>query len=146
MQLKKIIGSFTITFNIHGFNEKIEHFDTLKSIFLSFENTLIVHRTIKVEELMKINQSGKSTIITDSNIHIYDEIRILVKLVSNFFIFTNQAQHFTLEVIEKEIDDGVIIVYGTEVYNGNLKEITFSPSIRAKWKNPQLINNLIEMN
>jgi hypothetical protein len=145
MQLKKFIRSFTVIFNVHGFRHNIEKYEILEDLFLSFENSIIIKKNIKPEKLMEINQSGKSTIMVDSDTQAYDELRILVKLVSNFFIYTNQVQDFTLESVEKEIDDGTITTFGSEIYKDDLRELTFSPTIRSKWRNPQIINDLIQM-
>jgi len=145
MQVKKYIRSFTVIFNIHGFNTNIKYYEVLEDLFLSFENSILINKNIKPEKLMEINQSGKNSIMVDSDPKAYDEIRILVKLISNFFIHTNQVQDFTLESIEKEIDGGSIIANGMEIYNGDLRDLTFAPTIRSKWKNPQIVNNLIQM-
>lgn len=146
MQIKKNIRSFTIIFNLNGSRNKIEKYDVLEDLFLSFEDVIIVNKNIKPQELMKINQSGKKTLMIDGDIQPFDEIKILLKLVNNFFIHTNQIQYFSLEFIEKELDEETLIVYGSEIYLGDLNKINFTPTIRSRWRNPQIINNLIEMN
>jgi len=146
MQIKKYIKSFTIVFNMNGSKSKIDKFNILEDLFLSFEDVTVVNKNIKPEKLMEINQSGKKTLMIDSIIQPFDEIKILLKLVTNFFIYTKQIQDFSLEFIEKELDEETLIVYGSEIYLDELNKITFSPTMRTKWRNPQIINNLIEMN
>lgn len=145
MQLRKKYGSLTVLLNIHGFETEIKHHETLDDLFNSFENSTIINKNIKPEKLMEINMSGTKTIMSDDIPNPYDELRILIKLVSNFFIFTNQVQDFTLESIEKEVEENTYIFFGSEVYQKDLRNITFTPTLRSKWRNPQIIQNLIEM-
>lgn len=145
MQIKKNIGSFTIIINMNGYETNIQHYDILLDIFGSFENAIILNNNIKADVLMQLNQSGNSTILTTEEPKKFDELRILLKLISNFFIYTNQVQFFNIEYIEKQMNDDSIIAFGSEIYNGDLKKLIFSPSLRAKWKNPQFINNLINL-
>ena len=146
MQIKKKLAEFTVVFNLNRYNDTIDMFEILESIIMSFQNTILLDKNIKPEKLMELNQSGKRTLLTDSEVKPYDTIRILTKLISNFFIYTNQVQDFTLEHIEVELDEETsIIIYGSEIYQGDLRKITFTPTIRSKWRNPQVINNLIEM-
>lgn len=145
MQVKKHFRSIKAVFNLHNDKTTIDKFEVLEDIFVSLENSIIVDKNIKPEKLMEINQSGLKPLMINGDFKPLDNIRILLKLVSNFFIYTNQVQDFTLEYIEFIDNDEEIIAYGSEIYHGDLTKITFTPTIRSKWRNPQIFNNLIEM-
>jgi len=144
MQIIKKIGNIKAFINIHKNELQIELEDILNDIFISMENTIIVDKKIKPEKLMEINQSGKKPILADNPKNL-DEIKILLKLISNFFIYTQQTTFFTLESIELEYKNNTIIAFGSEIYQGDLNDLTFSPLIRAKWKNQKIMNALIQL-
>lgn len=145
MQIKKHFNSITAVFNTNNDKLEMNNQNILEDIFLSLENVIVVEKNIRPEKLMELNQSGMKPLIINGETRQLDSIRILLKLVSNFFIHTNQVQDFTLEYIETNINDTTIIAYGSEVYQDDLRQITFSPTIRSKWRNPQMFNTLIEM-
>jgi len=144
MRIKKHFGLFTVIFDMLS-DDYIIHFEKeLEDIFLSIENATLIDRRIPYDDLIKIQQKNPKHILIPSTVKLFDDIRLLIKLVNNFLIATNQNEKFMIETLIFHGEDE-IIAYGSEIYPYPTTQITFSPTARLSWSNPQLINKIIDV-
>lgn len=143
MKIKKYYGSYTVIFDLLNDETEIMFEKELDDIFFSFEESTIINKTLPYNDLIKLQQSNPKHILVENEVRPLDHIRLLLKFLNNFLCITQQTKNFVVDSLilqgEKEI-----IAYGSEIYQYSIKNITFSPTARLKWSNPQLINKIID--
>jgi len=143
MKIKKYYGSYTVIFDLLNDETEIMFEKELDDIFFSFEESTIINKTLPYNDLIKLQQTNPKHILINNEVKPLDHIRLLLKFINNFLYITQQTKSFIVDSLilhgEKEI-----IAYGSEIYQYPIENITFSPTARLKWSNPQLINKIID--
>lgn len=142
MRIKKYYGAYIIIFDIISDTPEILFEPELEQLCFSFEDSKILDKRLPHNELIRLQQKYTKHILLATDIKPFDELRLLLKFLTNFLIITNQAQNFFIESITYRTDYE-IIAYGTEIFYGDISSISFSPTARMGWSNPQLIEKII---
>lgn len=143
MILKKVYRNIHLDINIMGSSTTIENETVLEDICMTFSEAIILNKLEEFNTLINKQQQNNRHILID-NPKPFDAIRLLIKLINNFLIVTKQSLNFTFEALTY-LGDDEIYAHSSEMYLGNISNITFSPLTRSHWTNPQLINQIINL-
>ena len=141
MTIKKVFRNVELIINLLGDTTTVKDENIMEDICMSFFNVVCLDKNEEFNSLIKKQQQNSNHILMP-NPKPFDEIRILLKMLNNFLLLTEQFTNFSIESIIV-IEDDEIYAHGTEMYLGDISEITFSPSTRAHWTNPQLIQTIL---
>lgn len=142
MRIKKCYGAYVIIFEILSDTSEILLESELEQICFSFEDSTLLDKRLPYNDLIKLQQKFNKHILIAENIKPFDELRILLKFLTNFLVITKQFNNFFIESITFRGEDE-IIAYGTEIFQGDISSISFSPTARMGWTNPQLLDKII---
>ncbi len=146
MKLKKTYNGCVIIFDIIGTTTTLTSSDILGSLIESLMNIKFINRTMEFNDLIKIQQKYKKYILVDYDTQPLDELKLLSTVIYNFLIITKQHNILFPEEIHLTNDDSnsEIIIFSTEKLNiSQLGNFTVSPTIRAEWIDPIMIENII---
>lgn len=146
MQIKKRIETTSLTFVVGDYVANFQDELLLQDLLLSLQDIKFINKNKPYNEIISKQQQHQNYVLVDFEINQYDEYRFILRCVINFLIFTNQHQSFILDTIAFVINDNEEIILDT---TDSLKfrlsnDCFFSPSIRAKWKNPFKIEKLLK--
>ena len=136
------IRGIELTFNILTDTLKPINFNLIEDICFSFDDSIIIDSSLPFEKLV-IEQQKYTKYILSPSINSLVRIQLILRLIDNFLIVTKQHLSFNVERINMIIDDVELSAYGSEMFNGDISSLSFSPSIRTKWTDPQLFQEII---
>ena len=143
MIIKKNYNNIYLEFYILENTYIIDYEPILKDICVTFDNTTLLNKQEDFNSPIKKQQkTNKYILINDPQV--FDNIRVLIKMINNFLIRTKQSTKFSLETLILQSDE-LIQAHGSEMYLKDIKDITFSPTARSHWSNPHLMNEIINL-
>ncbi len=145
MKIKKSFDDIIVYFDILGNKLSIDSDELLKNIITSVKNSEFIFRHKPFNELVKEQQKCQFYILVDFEPTEIDSFKFITKIIYNFLIVTNQHKSFMLDKIIIPYNENEIIIYGTEIFNWyEINIFTYSPSIRAQWENPKIIEEILK--
>jgi len=144
MRIRKYYNEFELVLELLDNETEIVFEQTIMDILQAFDNTTLLNSNIEFNDLIKLQQSNPRHILIPYEIKPFDNMKIILKLLNNFFKVTNQSHLFMIESLTKR-DEIELIAYGSEIYLEPINKMSFSPSTRMKWVDPQLINKIISI-
>ncbi len=143
MIIKKVYRNIHIDVNILKDTLTIQEENVIEDICMTFEDIKVLDKLEKFDSLIKQQQKYNKHLLIN-NPKPFDNLRILLKMLNNFLIVTKQSLNFSIEAITY-LGDDELYVHGSEMYLGNISNITFSPSSRSHWTKPQIVNTIIQL-
>jgi len=143
MTIKKVFRNVELIINLIGETTLVKNENIMEDICMSFNGVVCLNKNEEFNSLIKKQQQNNNHILMP-NPKAFDEIRILLKMLNNFLLLTEQFTNFSIESIII-LGEDEIYAHGTEMYLGKISEITFSPSARAHWTNPQLMQTILAL-
>lgn len=145
MILKKQYRGIIVYFDIVGDSLTLNNENILNDIITSLDDFKFINREQPFNKLVKEQQKYNKHILVEYEPKMFDEQKFIVKAIYNFLVETNQHTKFILDRVNLIIDDDEIIIYGAELLRENLSNnTTFSPTIRACWNKPDLIEKILK--
>lgn len=145
MILKINCDKTVLLFQIINKKLELDHKNDLEEIITLFEDITLIDSNLPFDESVKLRAKNQKHILINHQVKTLDEYRLLVTLINNFLIASNQHTEFILESIEIPINENSIIIHGTEVLYCDLSELSLSPILRSKISNPQFFNKIISI-
>lgn len=141
MTIKKVYRNIELTINLLGNTSMMTEENVIEDICLSFNEVVCLDKHEEFNSLMQKQQKNNRHILM-STPKPFDKIRLLLKMLNNYLISTNQFTLFSIESITI-FEEDEITAHGSEIYLGDISEITFSPSTRSHWTKPQLMQIIL---
>jgi len=142
MTIKKVYRNVELVINLLGDTTTLKDETVLNDICISFNNVVCLDKNEEFNSLIKKQQKNSAHILMPDP-KPFDELRILLKMLNNFMLLTEQFTQFSIEAITIIREEDEISALGAEMYLGSISEITFSPSARSHWTNPQLMQTIL---
>ncbi len=145
MKLKKSYPGLTVYFDVLGDSLTISYDDILKNMLESIQGFKFIYKEQPFNTLVREQQKHIKHILVSFEPETHDELKFKIKAIYNFLVETNQHKAFSIDNIEIPHGEDILIVYGVEISRKQLNDKTgFSPTIRAEWSNPTLIEKILK--
>lgn len=145
MQIKIVYEFGELTFDVINDTIHLEETDTLLSLITSLNGFVFLNKNKPFNELVKLQQKHQKYILVDGDTFPLDNYRYISKIIYNFLVLTNQTDKFILDNITFKHNDTILKLFGIESLVTKFESITVSPTIRADWSNPILIEKIIKL-